>query len=286
MKVDNRKISIAIPTYNSSEFILNALSYIIDDERVNEIIISDDHSNDYRKLISKIKDISPKIKIFRNKHNLGGFGNKYQAISKCKNKRAILLDSDNSLTENYIDKLFEISKWNSEIIYCPDFAKPNFNYKKFSGMVINKELTRKILIDQKGSNFGIFLNTGNYFVDIQNYIKCIRGKENVKVHSGDVISFISLWLQNNYSLYIVPGLEYNHRIHKKSYSVNTSGRGERIIRDNLKAIINNREYKFKYKRNVLYEKLENIFFKYFDQNKLLQYIYPILSNTILREKSD
>ena len=127
--MDNRKISLAIPADNSSKFILDTLKYVIDNERVDEIIISDDFSDDYEQLIAKIKGVSPKIKVFKNKQNLGGFGNKYVAISKCKNRRAILLDSDNSLSENYIDKLFEIPEWESDMIYCPDFGKSELNYK-------------------------------------------------------------------------------------------------------------------------------------------------------------
>ena len=115
-----RHISLAIPYYNNSLYILDALRIAITDNRVSEIIICDDKSHDINILIQLlIKINSNKIKMYQNSKNIGCYLNKIEAISKCTNEWAILLDSDNVIEKNYIDTLYNILEWKDNTIYHP-----------------------------------------------------------------------------------------------------------------------------------------------------------------------
>ena len=283
MANNNRKISLAITTYNSSGFILDALKYAIDDSRVNEIINHDDFSHDYEQLKTKIQNISKKIKISRNKKNLGAFINKGIAISKCNNQRAILLDSDNFLSKNYINKLFEIDEWKANVIYCPDFAMPLFNYKEFSRKIINQENISTLL--NENTYLNVLLNTGNFFVDTQKYIKCCHGHN---INGVDVLYFNYLWIHNSNILYIVPGLEYNHRTGHISNYTRSQVRAKKICKRIINALIKNQNYKYEYEKDTLFEKIEQLILikkrtarKYFIKIPFLINLYKFFKKIIL-----
>ena len=100
------KLSIAIPTLNSSEFIDDCINSVRKISNVDEIIINDDGSNelDYSILESKVEKLissyNLNISLYRNEKNLGGFKNKYVTISKCTNDYVYQIDSDNIPAKN------------------------------------------------------------------------------------------------------------------------------------------------------------------------------------------
>lgn len=153
-----KNITVAIPFYNSSQYIEDAIRIPLMDDRVDEILICDDHSSDseYNNLLSQIdsikngKEISydvnaslmnehhggcynvvleltkvnlskqaKKIEVIRNDINLGGFRNKYHVVSQAKNEWVYLLDSDNFLIDNSISSLYNLSSWDESICHCP-----------------------------------------------------------------------------------------------------------------------------------------------------------------------
>jgi len=141
------KITCAIPYYENSQFIEETLQWIIKDERVTEIIICDDDSNhrDFEKLIEILKKFkNPKIKLYKNKKNLGVYLNKIKVISLSTNNWIILLDSDNIILKGYIDKLELEYPWDKKTIYAPVWAKtfPGYvsqklNWTKYENKIIN-----------------------------------------------------------------------------------------------------------------------------------------------------
>jgi len=62
----NRKISIAIPHYNNASFMIETLnSDIVNDDRITEIIICDDNSNDIHQLEHLLASLNcKKVKLF------------------------------------------------------------------------------------------------------------------------------------------------------------------------------------------------------------------------------
>lgn len=207
MAIDERTISLCIPNFNRYDLLLDSFLGVLGDDRISEIIISDDASDPaiYDRLQQFAKGI-PKIKLFRNAENVDCYENKMISLTYATNPYCILFDSDNSLAKDYIDKLFEIQNWDKSA-YLPSFAMPHFDYRKFENKLVTKENIHNFINDV---TFQTALNTANYFVDKDFYIKCWDG--NINPHTSDSIYMNYLLLNNGGSLYIVPELYYNHRV--------------------------------------------------------------------------
>lgn len=208
MALDERKISLCIPTYNRYKLLINSFINVLADERVDEIIISDDCSSEdnYEKVKSFVSGIQ-KIKLFRNESNQDCYKNKYTSLTYAKNQYAILFDSDNTLTKEYIDKIFNIADWSSYAAMLPSFAQPHFDYRKYSGHEITKSNVAGFSHD---STFTTALNTANYFVNKDFYIKC--WDESINPNTADSIYMNYRMIDNGGKLYIVPDLFYHHRV--------------------------------------------------------------------------
>ena len=114
--------SIAITTYNRSSLTINSFIKILDNELVSEIVVVDDCSDSkiFLKLRSLITDINNgKIRLYRNKTNLGPLLNKREAAKQCTNDWAILFDSDNEINDDYISLIDKIDKQDN-VIYSPE----------------------------------------------------------------------------------------------------------------------------------------------------------------------
>uniref|UniRef100_A0A6C0JNP8 Glycosyltransferase 2-like domain-containing protein n=1 Tax=viral metagenome TaxID=1070528 RepID=A0A6C0JNP8_9ZZZZ len=220
----DRRISLAIPYYNNSDYILEAINSSISDDRVNEIIICDDKSNDIDNLENILNKINNnKIKIFKNKTNLGCYHNKIETISKCTNEWAILLDSDNIINKDFIDTLFNIPEWDNNTIYHPCWAKTfpsdpstHLDYRCFTNKTINKLF---YLENFENNNFQCLINNCNYFLPVNNFINCMNKYNNYSREYMDVLDSAVLftnWLCNEKCFVVVDNLIYNHRLHPKS----------------------------------------------------------------------
>lgn len=216
---DERKISICIPTWNRPELTINSFMDVYGDERVSEIVIVDDASelHNYEKL-KQITDYLPKVKLFRNESNKDCYVNKKIAVELATNHYVVLFDSDNTLNKNYLDRIFSLSFEDaSHTIFTPSFAKPHFNFEAYSGEVINKRNVSEF-IDKP--MFEVCLNACNYFVNREEYLKVWDGS--VDPVTSDSIYFMSKWFESGNSLYIVPDLNYEHKVHNGHYEQNVA----------------------------------------------------------------
>ena len=233
---DERKISVAITTFNSAPYFEKALHSVLGDPRVEHIVVSDDHSSldSYEQIANCVRQrlgSHPNIDLLRNSHNVGAFKNKILALKHCQSAWAILLDTDNELSKAYIDKLYSLSHWSTGQIYCPDFAKPRFNFSEFVDIPLDQNLVKTILSDEsciiadgatgpwpRWRSLQTLLSTGNYFVPVREFCHSIEPFRDVEKLTACTIAAVYIWLCSGYSLKIVPGLEYVHRIHDKSLS--------------------------------------------------------------------
>lgn len=215
---ENRKISIAITTYNRSAMVLESVQSVLNDERVSEIIVRDDCSNisTFDDLCGLLLQNSKKCKILRNEKNRGPFDNKVLAVSECKSDWTILLDSDNSIEKKYLDKLFDIKQWSEDQIYCPSYARPKFDMRYFSGKILTINEIKKECLKGDRSLVKLLLNTGNYFVPTKKYVDLLKPFLGISVTASDVLAANYIWLSNMNKLKVVKGLEYDHRIHAES----------------------------------------------------------------------
>ena len=116
-------LSIAIPTFNSSKYLEELLNQAYKIQKVTEIVIQDDASDesDFRLIKETVKNFKKysdvEIKLNRNDVNLGGFKNKYLAVKKCKNDTIYQIDSDNVISNStikYLNKK-DLSKLNKKL---------------------------------------------------------------------------------------------------------------------------------------------------------------------------
>jgi glycosyltransferase involved in cell wall biosynthesis len=202
------KLSLCLTTYNRYEMLLEAFSQVIDHERLDEIIIVDDCS--HPRYFNKIRDLprfNPKIKVFRQLENRGMSRNKADAISYASNEWVIIFDSDNIMKPDYLEAIpLDLV---SNTIYCPCFASPNFDYRSLSRQVINRH---NINIEDNTTN--MLMNTCNYVVPKDQYLEVYE--ENQEMRATDTIWFNYLWLKANNDFFVMPGCEYDHRVHEGS----------------------------------------------------------------------
>jgi hypothetical protein len=246
--VANRsKISLAITHFNRSSLVVGALCNALYDDRIDDIIIYDDASSpeEFSRMQANIANLSPKISIRRGEQNFGAYKSKIMAISHCKNEWAIILDSDNALSETYVDRLYHITAWNPKLIYCPTSANPYFNFKLFSDTEINLEKARELILNNPNPKlFRNFINDGNYFVNVQKYLDCAADNQDIFVQASDVAAFNYLWLKSGGSLYAVSNLSYYHRQHSGSYWLSTMTDSKKVLNKIIEAITNHEKCDF------------------------------------------
>lgn len=214
--VDQRQIGIAIPSYNRSDLTIESFYDVNEDERVAQITIVDDASDlEIYEDLKSMTDALPKVKLFRNANNRDCYANKATALSYSNQDWNILLDSDNKIGKDYIDKLFEMLEWDERTIYTPDFAMPQFSFTNYGGLTITKENVYQY-IDLP--LFETCLNACNYFVNKNKYLEI--WDENIDPVTSDSIYMILRWLEAGNRLQIVEGLRYLHKVHEGHYQTN------------------------------------------------------------------
>lgn len=123
------KLSIAIPTYNRSQFLQGALDRLfacntILDAQI-EIVISDNASTDNTENIvrSAAEKYGKEIHYFRNEKNLGIDGNIHQVVNRSRGEYVWMLSDDDVIADNAID--YVLNKINQQD-FCFHFlnAKP------------------------------------------------------------------------------------------------------------------------------------------------------------------
>lgn len=223
-------LTLAITNWNRYELLLESFAQVINDDRISEVLILDDCSD----LVywNKIKDLplyNPKVRVIRQAQNRGMAVNKRDAVAYAKTDWVILFDSDNIIGPDYLDAIppdpLHIA------IYLPDFAKPNFDFKKYDGLWFDKEDAAKLI---KEDDFNMMLNCCNYVVNRDEYLKVFQEDKTVK--ASDTITFAYHWLKAGNMFKVVPGMEYYHRVHKDSGYLKDAGHNLRKSQETRKLI--------------------------------------------------
>lgn len=212
------KLTLAITVFNRWEMLLESFAGVIDDERIDEVLIMDDCSElQYWNKIKELPKFNPKIKVVRQLSNRGMSANKRDAVYHSRNEWVILFDSDNIIGKDYLDALdSSLSEhWGGNLnwncIYLPSFAKPQFYFGKYGEYNFGKEEAKTLIIDPV---FSIMMNCCNYVVHREVYLDV--WEENTAMKGSDTIWFNYLWLKTLGSFYVVPNMHYFHRVHDGS----------------------------------------------------------------------
>lgn len=223
------KLSLAITNFNRYDLLLKSFENVVDDNRLSEIILYDDGSDwDIQEsLRDAVKMLPDKVKLFLGVKNVGMSRAKRNAISLCENRFAIILDSDNSISEKYIDAIADFY-WDDGTIMMPEMASPNFDYRAFSGLTFDSRNVNEYLDKPL---FEALLNTSNYVVPVVEYLKVYEEDKTVK--ESDTVHFAYHWLRNGYQFKVVEGLQYEHLVHPESgwlqNAAYNSARGKQTI---------------------------------------------------------
>lgn len=210
-----RQISLCITTWMRTKMTMASFEQVLHDERISEIIIVDDASTTevYDQLEDSIAGMD-KVTLYHNGKNLGCYLNKKQAISLAENDYVIILDSDNIITPEYLDRIFERA-WTPKTIFAPSMGKTALDYTQYEGRIFSKETINIYL--GKG-NAEMLLNTFNFFINRDEYLKIFD--KTVEPVTSDSIWICYLWLKAGGNIMVVPGMWYIHSVHNGSHYQN------------------------------------------------------------------
>lgn len=119
------KISIVIPTYNRDHLLKEALISALnqDTSEIYEIIVVEDLPEKDSKIERLIKEINnPKIILYKNKKNLGLFGNWNRCLELARTEWICMLHDDDILFPNYISTIYKTINENKNADFI--FYKP------------------------------------------------------------------------------------------------------------------------------------------------------------------
>jgi glycosyltransferase involved in cell wall biosynthesis len=220
-------ISLCIPTHNRYDtFLKHNLPKFMQNKYIKEIIIVDDATDDYDKLVLEYGLDHPKLRLYKQERNVGSFKNKVAAAAYATCEWVCLFDSDNFLDERYFIPL--LAEWekhgmNDKVVYTPTQALPNFilhdewvQYmpkivtKKEWNVLTNKNIPKPIFVNW-------FLNNGN-FVFHKNFITCLQSEEYKKHNCHGVCSIYINWIaiKSGFTLKFVDDMAYDHIVHENS----------------------------------------------------------------------
>ncbi len=126
------EFSIIMPVYNAEQFVVEAITSVLKQTFTNwELLICDDASTDKSLNIIKPFLLDNRIKLYKNKHNIGNGATLYKLAKKVSSDYFGQLDADDLLTPNAIQMMYDSHKHYpkagliySQFMYCDDKMKP------------------------------------------------------------------------------------------------------------------------------------------------------------------
>ena len=228
--------SLCIPTLDRfDDFLSRYLVQYLENEHINEIIITDENGNDTEK-INKTFPNNNKLILIKNERCLGPFLNKMKACSFAENEWIVLMDSDNFahkdyfvMAKKYIDNVIGNSK---NIILAPSKARPQFDFSHLSGFIYKKgdfEKNNHLEIKLKQPHHAqssVLMNAGNYVLNkfLIDNLNLQNEADNIQKSSAcDVIYFNTLLFEQlDLNMHVVPYMEYDHVVHNGSVYIQTA----------------------------------------------------------------
>lgn len=220
------QFSLCIPTHNRFDTFLKInLDKYLTNKYITEIIIYDDATSDYDKLITEYGLSHQKIKVFKQDKNVGPFKNKVDCCSLASNDWICLIDSDNFADINYFESLLQywnMHGQNEHIIYTPTKALPVFN---FTDEKLPSYITKDVWnLEYKNNNIHNTwpVNLGNcvFHKNLVQYLKLEKYHKIFPYVDALYINWIAL--NHGYSIKFVNNMQYAHTIHQGSTYLNTS----------------------------------------------------------------
>jgi len=226
--------SFAVTAYNElseegrhGDFILRCIRPAQEHPAIDEIVVVDDSPSDEG--LGAFLDGQAKVQFFRNPQNLGVFGNKLEAVARCRGDWVINCDSDNFMDRAYLDSVIAHAQLGDTWISA-SFARPEFDYRGLTGLW-SRENLRELLSRPRA---GCLLNTGNQtvyrpaFMELFERVRGLRPDllmpnwlnipdDQRPAHHWrlvfdalDSTIYNMIWLRAGNRIRVVEGLEYDH----------------------------------------------------------------------------
>jgi hypothetical protein len=223
------------------KFLSKSIPEYIKNDHITEIVICDETGEDYDAITANFSH--PKLKVFKNDSHLGCFKNKMNVAAKATSQYICIFDSDNYADENYFIAFKNFININTELqntIFIPSYAKPLFNFNWISNVIITDKNINTIWEKYQhshpdGCGFSTVLNTMNciiskYFFDTINILDDTPWCN--ECFSYDSIYFcLYILFEKKGNLIVVPGMEYEHRVHAGSHYIQYSIQSENFYKN-------------------------------------------------------
>lgn len=205
VKIINTMFSLGITTHNRIVEVVRLITSVYYLPEIAEIVIVDDCSDDYEKLLNYTH--FKKVKLYRNERNLGCYLNKLEVIKKCTQPHILLIDSDNVIDKHYVKKCIE--NIDGKSIIAPSKALPNFDYTSLIGTL------DKSILNQARTNSTVdcLLNTCNYCLPREEFLEFMKKLDTETNWKGVDSMYMSVeWLKSGRKIKVIEGMEYQHDI--------------------------------------------------------------------------
>ena len=115
MSLDNPKISIIVPVYNTANYLEECLDSLINQslEEIEIICIDDKSEDDSPKILEKYASSDKRIKLLYNKENTGQAIARNIALKSVKGEYVTFMDSDDKIDLNAYEKVLNFSEKNN-----------------------------------------------------------------------------------------------------------------------------------------------------------------------------
>jgi glycosyltransferase involved in cell wall biosynthesis len=156
-----KKYTVAIPTYNSSDYLKECIYGFKNSQFLDEIIVSDDCSKleELEKIRNIIKQASKKlnfeIKLMESSKNNGAFINKYNLILASRNEWVYQIDSDNvpfPKIDNVISNIL-LNHKDQKFIYYPTKLIQFWKYKRLAKLFSFAQKKYRVLFTKNSDIF-------------------------------------------------------------------------------------------------------------------------------------
>lgn len=116
-------VSIVMPSYNTSKYIVNSIKSVLNQTHQEwELIIVDDCSKDNTDEVVAQYLSDTRIHYLKNSHNMGAALSRNRALREAQGKYIAFLDSDDTWNENKLEKQIQFMKNNNYAFTFTDFT--------------------------------------------------------------------------------------------------------------------------------------------------------------------
>ncbi|RYY08222.1 MAG: glycosyltransferase [Sphingobacteriaceae bacterium] len=279
-------VSVIIPTYNYTNYILEAINSVFEQTYPQdkiEIIVFDDGSTDNtRATLNKLIEDN-KIKYYYQE-NKGKANATFNAIKKCTGKYIFNLDADDYFFKDKITAYVKVFENDAEIVHVGTAAKVLYQNKN---LLVTEKLPKDILGKSLHGNWllhrfyssNMFFGGGTTYAAKASALKTIEIPDAVDMYIDEFLLLAILPLGKSYFLEEPLSV---WRMHKDNFSVyselkaNQIKKDERLLRSSaavLKYLVDNKFDNYLLKIYQLQDLTRQIAFKEISNNKSVGDIY-------------